>query len=265
MPGQPAQGGSWLIAGRNPVIESLRAGRRISRILIAEGSRGKPIDQIAELASARGMALEYVSRETLDRLAGSEAESHQGVVAFARPKEYVTLDHILEAAGKGDAPPLIVALDGIEDPRNFGAILRTCDACGVHGVIIRERRAVGLTPAVAKASAGAIESVPVARVTNLAQAIERLKQHGIWIAGAHGGEARDEGHSQTLSIWDADFTVPLAVIVGGEGRGVGRLLLESCDFVVSIPMMGRVSSLNASVALAVVLYEVLRQRQRQGS
>lgn len=255
MQGQ-VQGDEQLIAGRNPVIESLKAGRRISRILIAEGSRGKPVDQITELASTRGVGLEYVSRDVLDQLVSPGMGSHQGVVAFARPKEYVSVERILEVTERGAGRPLIVILDGIEDPRNFGAILRTCDACGVHGVIIRERRAVGLTPAVAKASAGAIESVPVARVTNLAQAVEKLKQHGIWVAAAHGDATK------AISIWDADFTVPLAVIIGGEGRGVGRLLLESCDFVVSIPTMGKVSSLNASVALAVVLYEVLRQRQR---
>ncbi len=238
------------IEGRHPVMEAIKAGRPIEKILVAKQVRGRPIDELLTLAEEAGVRVQFVDRELLDR--ESEQRNHQGVVAIAAPKRFVDLDEIVEIAkGRGE-DPFILILDGLEDPHNVGSLLRTAHAAGVHGVVMRERRAVGLTSTVAKVSAGAIEYVEIAQVVNLGQAIEQLKEKGLWIAGADmDGD----------TIYGTKLTGPLAVVVGAEGKGISRLIREKCDFVVSLPMQGQVASLNASVAGALVLYEVVRQRQ----
>lgn len=240
-----------VLCGRNPVLEALRAGRSINKILIAEGSNIGSIKEIMALAREKKVLLQFVDKKQLDHI--SQGENHQGLIAYAAPKDYVDWDEILLEARRKEEIPLILMLDGIEDPHNFGAILRTADAAGVHGVIIPKHRAVPLTAGVAKASAGAVEYVPVARVTNLAQVMEKLKGEGCWIVGA-------DAEAKTLHC-DADLSGPLVVVVGNEGKGLGKLVKEKCDFLVSVPMMGKINSLNVSVAAAVILYEIIRQRR----
>jgi 23S rRNA (guanosine2251-2'-O)-methyltransferase len=239
-----------IIEGRNPVLEALRSGRPLIKIFMAKAiGRHGAIAEIIHLSQTRKIPLEYVERQAIDRL--SETTSNQGIIALTSAKEYLDLEELLKIpAQKGSA--LLVVLDGIEDPHNLGAILRTAEATGVQGVIVREKRAVGLTPAVEKASAGAIEYVPVARVTNITRTIETLKKNNIWVVGIE--------QSSQLNYTKVDFRPPTAIVTGGEGQGISDLVLKNCDFIVSIPMLGRISSLNASVATAVVLYEVLRQR-----
>lgn len=242
------------IIGINPVLEALRAGRPIRRLLIAEHRRrDRELQEILRRARERGIEARFVGRDALDReVPGAR---HQGVLAIATAKQYAELDDLLRIpADKGEAP-LILVLDGVEDPRNLGAIIRTADAAGVHGVIIPERRAAGLTDTVAKAAAGALEHVPVAKVTNISHTLEELKKAGLWIVGA------EAGGSQLL--WDADLARPIALVLGGEDRGVRRLVREHCDYLLSLPLRGSISSLNVSVAAGVLLYEVLRQRSRQ--
>ena len=237
-----------LIIGRNPVLEAVKSGRTIDKLLIqkdAEGSIGK----IISLAREKGLQIQYVDRIVLDKL--SPGRPHQGAAAFAAAHAYADLDDILKAAEEKGGPPLIVILDGLEDPHNLGAIMRSADGAGAHGVIIPARRAVGLTEVVAKASAGAIEYVPVAKVTNLAQTVDRLKEKGLWVAAV---DMDGTPYSK------ATLKGPLAFIIGGEGSGVSRLLKEKADFVISIPMKGRINSLNASNAAAIMLYEAARQR-----
>ena len=207
------------------------------------------MDEILRLAKASRVAVAFEPREVLDRMAGSAR--HQGAVGIVAAKPYAQLDDLIEVSGRLESPVLLI-LDGIEDPRNLGAILRTAEATGVQGVIIPERRAVGLTATVAKASAGAIEHIPVARVVNLSQTIERLKAARFWVY------AMDVKGSQSYS--DVDYRGPVALVVGGEGRGIRPLVAEQCDGRVRIPMQGKVESLNASVAIAILLYEVIRQR-----
>lgn len=239
------------LVGRNPVREALQSGRPLNKIYISPKMSPGLAREIKALAKERGVPLQTVDRQRLNRLA--EGAGHQGLVAVMAAKEYVEVDDLL-AERKDGQPPLLVVLDEINDPRNLGAILRTADAAGVSGVIIPRRRSAALTPAVAKTSAGAVEYVPVARVTNIARTIDYLKECGLWIAGAHGG-------AQEV-YWDADFTGPLAVVIGGEDKGLSKLVRSKCDFLVQLPMAGRVGSLNASVAAALLLYEVLRQRRR---
>ena len=239
-----------LLYGLHPVLEALRAKDcGLHRIYLEQGRRGRVVDEILGLAKARHVPVAFEARDGLDRRAGTAR--HQGAVGIAAAKGYLSLDDLLEAISGLDAPLLLV-LDGIEDPHNLGAILRTAEAAGAQGVILPTRRAVGLTAAVAKVSAGAIEHLSVARVVNLAQAIERLKAARFWIYGLDAKGSR--------SYAEVDYRGPVALVVGGEGRGLRPLVAGRCDGTVRIPMRGKVESLNVSVATAVVLYEILRQR-----
>lgn len=249
---EPADDGLDRLEGRNPVLEALRAGRTMNKILLSKGEREGSVRQIEALARERGIVIQEVERAKLDKLSSTHA--HQGVIAYVSVKEYVEVDDILDiAAAKGEAP-FIVILDGVTDAHNLGSVLRTADAAGVHGVIIPKRRALGLTAAAAKASAGAVEYVPVARVTNIAQTIEYLKSKNVWVIGTDS--------SGEQAFFKADLTGPIALVVGSEGEGMGRLVREKCDFVVHIPMKGSISSLNASVAASAVMYEILKQREK---
>ena len=239
-----------LLYGLHPVLEALRAqDRELHRIYLEQGRRGRAVEEILELARARHVPVAFELREGLDRRAGTAR--HQGAIGVAAAKAYLSLDDLLESAGKLDAPLLLV-LDGIEDPHNLGAILRTAEAVGAQGVIVPARRAVGLTATVAKVSAGAVEHLPVARVGNLSQAIERLKEARFWIYGLDTKGSRNYA--------EVDYRGPVALVVGGEGRGMRPLVAGRCDGTVRIPMRGKVESLNVSVATAIVLYEILRQR-----
>lgn len=240
------------IEGRNPVLEALRAGRTINKILVSKGDKEGSIRQIIALAREKGIIIQEVARAKLDSM--SHTHAHQGVIAYASVKEYVEPDDILRIAEKKGEAPFIIILDEITDAYNLGSILRTADSVGAHGVIIPKRRAVGLTPAVSKASAGAVEYVPVARVTNIGQTIDYLKQNGIWVAGTDASGER--------AFYEAELKGPLALVIGSEGKGMGKLVREKCDFIIKIPMKGNVSSLNAAVAGAIVMYEILRQRSR---
>lgn len=244
------------IIGINPVLEALRSGRPVQRILIAEHRRrDRDVQSILRLARERGAEVRFAGRDALNREV--PAAQHQGIVAFASAKQYVALDDILRIPREKGEVPLFLVLDGVEDPRNLGAILRTADAAGVHGVIIPERRAAGLTETVAKTAAGALEHVPVVKVINIANTLEELKKAGVWVAGAEAGGSR--------MYWDADLTQPTALVLGGEDRGVRRLVQERCDYLVSLPLQGAISSLNVSVAAGILLYEALRQRVRKPS
>jgi 23S rRNA (guanosine2251-2'-O)-methyltransferase len=218
---------------------------------LAEGALSGPLQEIFTLARERNIPVQKTDRQRLSKFASETA--HQGVVALAAAREYVEVDDILAGLGPNDTPFLIL-LDEIHDPHNLGAILRTADAAGVHGVVIPRRRSAPLTPVVAKSSAGAIEYVPVSRVANIAQTIEALKEKGFWVAGA---DAKGEE-----LLWDARLDGPIALVVGGEDKGLGRLVKERCDILVRLPMAGRVNSLNASVAAALLAYEVVRQRRK---
>lgn len=241
------------LEGRNPVREALRAGRPIERIFVIREERTGPLAEIGRLARERGIQVEEVDKQFLDTR--SITGNHQGVMAMTTPKEYVDIETILEIAVASGEPPLLLLCDGLQDPHNLGALLRSADAMGVHGVVIPERRSVGLTATVAKTSAGAVEHVPVAKVTNMVQTMRRLKEAGLWVVGAE--------MSAEHTLWEADLTGPLAVVVGSEGEGLGRLVSERCDFLIRLPMSGHVNSLNASVAGSLVLFEVRRQRCRQ--
>lgn len=241
---------SEFIFGRNPVLEALCSNRPINKILIAKGiGKGLVVQKIIKLAKARGLVVQQVDRRKIDALAKSSY--HQGVLALASPYEYVEIEEILRRAKDKGKDPFIVILDGIEDPRNLGAILRSAEAGGVDGVVIPKRRSVGLTAVVAKASAGAIEYVPVARVTNLSSTLDYLKKKGVWVAGLKMGER---------GFWQSDLTSSLALVIGGEGRGISKKILKRCDFLVGIPMQGKIPSLNASVAASLLIFEVARQR-----
>lgn len=242
------------IEGRNPVIEALRAGREINKLLVARGSKAGSMKAILALARSAGVPVQEVDREKLDGMAAGRA--HQGVIALGASKEYASVEDMLALAAERGEDPFLLILDGIEDPQNLGSLLRTADAAGVHGVIIPQHRAAGLTAVVAKASAGAIEYVPVARVVNLSRTIDELKEKGIWVAGS-------DASAEQLHF-SADLKGPLAIVVGSEGKGMGRLVKEKCDFLVQLPMRGHVSSLNAAVAGAILVYEALRQRMANG-
>jgi 23S rRNA (guanosine2251-2'-O)-methyltransferase len=240
------------IFGVNPVTEALKSGRPVQRLLIAEQRQtDRDVQAILRLAKERGVEVRITTRDALNREAPNAL--HQGVIAATAATEYATLDEILLAPAKRGEAPLFIIVDGVEDPRNLGAILRTAEAAGVHGVIIPERRAVGLTETVAKTAAGALEYVPVAKVVNIVNTIEELKKTGIWIAGAEAGG--------DMVYWEADFVRPTAIVLGGEDKGVRKLVRDHCDYLVSLPQMGRINSLNVSVAAGVLLYEVLRQRR----
>ncbi len=225
------------------------SGRPVNKILVAGGAGGSALSEIVALARQKGVPVQKTDRRQLDKLA--RGANHQGVVARAAAKEYAELEDIVRISKT--KLPLVILLDGVQDPHNLGAVLRVADAAGASGVVIPVRRSAQLTAAVARASAGAHEYVPVARVTNLAQALGRLKESGFWAVGA------DAAAGQTL--WEADLEGPLAIVIGGEGRGISRLVKERCDILVRVPMLGRVSSLNASVACALLAYEVLRRKE----
>ncbi|WP_053364752.1 23S rRNA (guanosine(2251)-2'-O)-methyltransferase RlmB [Bacillus sp. FJAT-27245] len=237
------------IVGKNPVLEALRSKRDINKILIAEGSQRGQMQQITELAKEANVIVQYVPKKKIDQLAEG---NHQGVLAYVAAYQYAELDDLFDAAKKRSEEPFFLILDEIEDPHNLGSIMRTADAVGAHGIIIPKRRAVGLTSTVAKASTGAIEYIPVARVTNLARTIDELKERGVWIAGTDA--------KGSVDYRKQDFTMPLGLVIGSEGKGMGRLIREKCDFLVHLPMAGKVTSLNASVAAALLMYEVYRRR-----
>lgn len=237
------------IEGRNAVLEAFRSGKTIDKLFVLDGCQDGPVKSITREAKKQDTIINYVKKERLDQM--SETGKHQGVIAFAAAYEYAEVEEILEIAEKKGEPPFLILLDGIEDPHNLGAVIRTANLSGAHGVIIPKRRAAGLTATVAKTSAGALNYTPVAKVTNLVKTIEELKQKGIWFACADMGGA---------SMYQTDLKGPIGLVIGGEGEGVSRLVKEKCDFVVSIPMKGEIDSLNASVAAGVLAYEIVRQR-----
>lgn len=238
-----------MIAGKNPVLEALRAGREINKLWIAEGVKKTGVQELMDLAKEQGVLVQFVPKQKVDKL----AENHQGIVASVAAYDYAELDDLFNAAKAKNEDPFFLLLDELEDPHNLGSIMRTADAIGAHGIIIPKRRAVGLTAVVAKASTGAIEHVPVVRVTNLAQTVDELKERGVWIAGT---DAKGSADYRKM-----DATLPLALIIGSEGKGMSRLLKDKCDFLYHLPMVGHVTSLNASVAAALLMYEVYRKRQ----
>ena len=238
------------IEGRNAVIEAFRSGKPIDKLFVLDGCQDGPVRTIIREAKKHDTLLQFVAKERLDQM--SETGRHQGVIAYAAAYEYAEVDDILKIAEEKGEPPFLFLLDGIEDPHNLGAIIRTANLAGAHGVIIPKRRAVGLTATVAKTSAGALNYTPVAKVTNLAKNIEELKQKGIWfVCAAMNGTPMD----------DLDLQGPIGLVIGSEGEGVSRLVRESCDFIASIPMKGDIDSLNASVAAGVMAYEIVRQRR----
>ena len=239
-----------LIEGRNAVTEALRSGTAIDKIYIARGETDAALGHIASTARSRGIVVTEADRRKLDGM--SRTKSHQGVIAVAAVREYAGVDDILNAARERGEAPLIVVCDEVSDPHNLGAVIRTAECAGAHGVIIPKRRSAGLTAIVGKTSAGAVAHVPVARVPNLPALLKELKEKGVWVFGA----AADG----TTTLYDADLKGPAAIVIGSEGDGMGRLVAESCDFLVSIPMRGKLNSLNASAAAAILLYEAVRQR-----
>lgn len=239
-----------IIEGRNAVIEALRAGRAIDKIFIARGDVDKTLGHIASKAREKGIVVVESDRKKLDFM--SQTHAHQGVIALCAVREYCNVDDIFAIAEERDEKPFIIVCDEISDPHNLGAIIRSAECAGAHGVIIPKRRSAGLTAIVDKASAGAAEHMAIARVPNIPAAIKELKDRGLWIYGTAA-----DGQS---GLWNTDFTGSMALVIGSEGDGMGRLVRESCDFIVSLPMKGQVSSLNASAAAAIVMYEVLRQR-----
>jgi 23S rRNA (guanosine2251-2'-O)-methyltransferase len=239
------------IEGRNPLIEALKAGRPLRKIMVDRTTiKQGVIADILQRARERGIPVEYVDRQLLARQ--SVTGRSQGVIGYSAAREYIGLSELLEASLGKKENPLFCVLDGIEDPHNLGAIVRTAEATGVQGVIIRSRRAAGLTPAVARASAGAIEYVPVARVVNIPRALEQLKKQGIWVTGIDMGG--------TAPYHAVDFRLPSAIVIGSEGKGLSALVRKRCDYLAYIPMRGKITSLNASIAAGIVMYEVMRQR-----
>ena len=245
---EPPEG---LIEGRNAVLEALRSGRTIDHVFLAEGDTDRALSRLAGMAREAGAVVKTADRRKLDAM--SPTGAHQGVIAFAAAHAYSTVDEMLaEAESKGEAP-LLVICDELSDPHNLGAILRSAECAGAHGVIIPKRRSVGLTAVVGKSSAGAVEDMKVARVANLPAVIEDLKKRGVWIFGTAASGDR--------LLYDADLRGPAALVIGSEGFGMSRLVEERCDFLVRIPMMGHINSLNASAAASILLYEAVRQRR----
>ncbi|NLP15773.1 MAG: 23S rRNA (guanosine(2251)-2'-O)-methyltransferase RlmB [Clostridiales bacterium] len=239
----------YTIEGRNAVLEAIRAGKTIDKLFILSNSQDGPIRTITDKAKKMDTIISFVSKERLDQL--SKTGKHQGVIAFAAAYEYAEVEDILASAHEKNEAPFIILLDSIEDPHNLGAIIRTAHQAGAHGIIIPKRRAVGLTATVARTSAGAINYLPVAKVTNLSVTIEELKKQGLWFVCADmDGEM----------MYDLDLRGPIGLVIGSEGEGVGRLIKEKCDFIAKIPMYGQVDSLNASVAAGILAYEIVRQR-----
>ena len=238
-----------LTEGRNAVLEAFRSGKTVDRLFVLDGCQDGPVKTILREAKKQDTMVQYVKKERLDQL--SETKNHQGVIAYCAACEYAEVSDILENAKKKGEAPFIVLLDGIEDPHNLGAIIRTANQAGAHGVIIPKRRAVGLTPTVARTSAGAINYTPVAKVTNLKQTMEQLKKEGMWFVCAD---------MDGTPYYQMDLKGPMGLVIGNEGEGVSRLIKETCDFVASIPMKGDIDSLNASVAAGVLAFEIARQR-----
>ena len=238
------------LEGRNAITEALKSGRTIDKVFVAQGDTDKSLQRLAAQAKEAGAVVVPVDRRKLDAM--STTRAHQGIIALAAAHEYVTIDDILEEAAARNEAPLIVICDELSDPHNLGAILRSAECAGAHGVIIPKRRSVGLTATVAKASAGAVEYMKVARVTNISNAISELKEKGVWIYGTAA-----EG---SIPMYQADLTGPAAIVIGNEGDGISPLVRKNCDVMVNIPMRGRISSLNASAAASILLYEAVRQR-----
>ena len=243
--------GADIIAGRNAVSEALRAGRTIDSLYIQRGERSGALSALVAKAKAAGAAIKEADPRKLDHLCGGA--NHQGVVAVAAVKEYATVEDLFQLAQERGEPPFFVLCDELEDPHNLGAIIRTAECAGAHGVIIPKRRSAGLTAVVAKTSAGAVSHLPVARVANLPSLLKQLKKEGLWIFGA----AADG----PVSLYEADLKGPAAIVIGSEGSGMSRLVAETCDVLVRIPMKGKLNSLNASAAAAILLYEAVRQRR----
>ncbi len=243
-------GADGVIEGRNAVIEALRAGTAIDKIYLQKGEADKALGHIATRARAAGAVVVEADRRKLDAM--SRTHAHQGVIALASVREYASVEDILQVAADKGEPPLLVVCDELSDPHNLGAVIRTAECAGAHGVIIPKRRSAGLTAVVAKTSAGAVAHVAVARVPNLPALLKGLKERGVWVFGTAAGG--------TTSLYDADLKGPAAIVIGSEGDGMGRLVTECCDFLVSIPMRGKLNSLNASAAAAILLYEAVRQR-----
>lgn len=238
-----------IIEGRNPVIEALRSDAQIDTILVSREAAQGSLTKIIELAKNKNIIVKNVDKSTLDRL--SENKRHQGVIAEAMEYEYKEIDDILNCAIEKGEKPFVIILDGITDVHNFGAIVRTAECMGAHGVIIQKRRAAQVNGVVSKSSAGAVEYIPIARVTNISQAIDELKEKGLWIYGAdmNGKE-----------VWEEKFDSPVGLVIGSEGSGISRLVKEKCDNLVKIPMKGKINSLNASCAASVIIYEIMKQR-----
>ncbi|WP_370639139.1 23S rRNA (guanosine(2251)-2'-O)-methyltransferase RlmB [Cohnella sp. REN36] len=249
--GEEEAGGEQYLAGKHPVLEALKAGRALNKIWISNQAQKQLVQPILEEAKARGVVVQFADKRKLDGLVPEL--QHQGVVAQAAAVSYAEPEELLARAAERGEAPLLVLLDEVEDPHNLGSILRSADCTGAHGVIVPKRRSASLTAVVAKTSAGAVEHVPVARVSNLAQTIDRLKEAGVWIAGADA--------SATEDVYASNLTGPIAIVIGSEGKGLSRLVREKCDFLISLPMFGKLNSLNASVAAGVILYEAVRQRQ----
>lgn len=246
----PEAGSDGVIEGRNAVIEALRAGTNIDKIFLLKGETDATLGHIASTARSRGIVVVDADRRKLDFM--SRTHSHQGVIALAAVREYVTPDDILQLAKEKGEAPLIVVCDELSDPHNLGAVIRTAECAGAHGVIIPKRRSAGLTAIVAKTSAGAVSHVPVARVPNLPSLLKELKEAGVWVFGADA--------SGKTPLYSADLKGPAAIVIGSEGTGMGRLVRDTCDVLVNIPMHGKINSLNASAAAAILLYEAVRQR-----
>lgn len=242
-----------IIGGKNPVLEALRADRDINKIWIAEGVQKRAIAELLQLANERKVIVQFVPKKKIDGLTDS---NHQGIAAAVAAYNYAELDDLFKVAESRSEDPFFLILDELEDPHNLGSIMRTADAVGAHGLIIPKRRAVGLTAVVAKSSTGAIEHIPVVRVNNLSQIVDELKKRGVWIAGTDAKESVDYRRM--------DASLPLAVIIGSEGKGMSRILREKCDFLYQLPMVGHVTSLNASVAASLLMYEVYRKRHPLG-
>ena len=238
-----------MVEGRNAVIEAFRSGKPVDKLFVLDGCQDGPVRTIIREAKKHDTIINFVTKERLDQI--SETKKHQGVIAYAAAYEYSEVEDMLELAKKKGEDPFLILLDNIEDPHNLGAIIRTANLAGAHGVIIPKRRAVGLTATVAKTSAGALNYTPVAKVTNLAKTMEELKEKGLWFVCADmGGE----------SMYRLNLTGPIGMVIGNEGDGVSRVVKEKCDFIASIPMKGDIDSLNASVAAGVLAYEIVRQR-----
>ncbi len=240
------------IVGKNPIMEAIKAGHEIHKLWIGDQSQKGNMTKLIQLAKEKNVLVQTAPKRKLDQLVGHS--NHQGVVASIAAYEYASIDDLFKQAEEANEQPFFLVLDELEDPHNLGSIMRTADAAGAHGIIIPKRRSVGLTQTVAKASTGAIEYIPVARVTNLARTMDELKKRGLWFVGTDA--KGNEEYTETA------YDMPVALVIGSEGKGITRLIKEKCDFLVSIPMQGRVTSLNASVAASLLMYEVFRKRSR---